>query len=57
MLAGSVPRKDFWCSTAAGGEAYDRLGDGLADGVDLGSVTTTRDADPDVDVGYSNPNQ
>lgn len=27
------------------------LGDGLADGVDLGSVTTTGDADADVDVG------
>lgn len=29
----------------------DRLGDGLADGVDLGGVTTTRDADADVDTG------
>jgi hypothetical protein len=27
------------------------LGDGLTDGVDLGSVTTTGDADTDVDVG------
>lgn len=29
----------------------DGLGDGLADGVDLGGVTTTRDADADVDTG------
>lgn len=28
-----------------------RLGDGLADGVDLGNVTTTGDADTDVDTG------
>lgn len=27
------------------------LGDGLTDGVDLGSVSTTGDADADVDVG------
>lgn len=27
------------------------LGDGLTDGVDLGGVTTTSDADADVDVG------
>lgn len=27
------------------------LGNGLTDGVDLGSVTTTSDADADVDVG------
>lgn len=29
----------------------DRLGDGLTDGVDLGSVTTTGDTDADVDTG------
>lgn len=29
----------------------DRLGDGLADGVDLRGVTTTGDADADVDTG------
>ena len=29
----------------------DGFGDGLADGVDLGCVTATRDADADVDVG------
>lgn len=29
----------------------DGLGNGLTDGVDLGSVTTTGDADADVDVG------
>lgn len=29
----------------------DRLGDGLTDGVDLGGVTTTGDADADVDTG------
>jgi hypothetical protein len=28
-----------------------RLGDGLADGVDLGDVTTTADTDTDVDTG------
>lgn len=28
-----------------------RLGNGLADSVDLGGVTTARDADADVDVG------
>lgn len=30
---------------------YDGLGNGLTDGVDLGSLTTTGDADADVDVG------
>jgi len=30
---------------------YDGLGDGLTDGVDLGSLTTTGDTDADVDVG------
>lgn len=29
----------------------DRLSNGLADGVDLGDVTTTTDANPDVDTG------
>lgn len=29
----------------------DGLGDGLTDGVDLGSVTTTGDADADIDIG------
>ena len=29
----------------------DRLGDGLADGVDLGSVSTSGDSDADVDTG------
>lgn len=29
----------------------DGLGDGLTDGVDLGGVTTTGDADADVDTG------
>jgi hypothetical protein len=29
----------------------DGLGDGLTDGVDLGSVTTTGDADTDIDIG------
>lgn len=29
----------------------DGLGDGLTDGVNLGSVTTTGDADTDVDAG------
>lgn len=29
----------------------DGLGDGLADGVDLGDVTTTSDADTDIDTG------
>jgi hypothetical protein len=29
----------------------DGLGDGLADGVDLGGVTTTGDTDTDVDTG------
>lgn len=30
----------------------DGFGNGLADGVDLRGVTTTRDADADVDIGY-----
>lgn len=29
------------------------LGDGLSDGVDLGSVTTTGDSDADVDCGLA----
>lgn len=33
------------------GRTYDALGDGLADGVDLGGVTTTTHADADVDTG------
>jgi hypothetical protein len=33
------------------GEGDDGLGEGLADGVDLGGVTTARDADANVDVG------
>ena len=32
-------------------ERNQRLGDGLADGVDLGDMTTTGNADPDVDTG------
>lgn len=31
----------------------DGLGDGLADGVDLRGVTTTGDADADVDIGWA----
>lgn len=34
------------------GRTYDALGDGLTDGVDLGSVSTTTDADADVDTGW-----
>ena len=30
------------------GRTYNRLGDGLSDGVDLGSVSTTSDTDSDV---------
>jgi hypothetical protein len=33
-------------------ETYDRLGDGLTDGVDLGSVSTTCDAHADIDICY-----
>lgn len=32
----------------------DGLGDGLTDGVDLGGVSTTGDADADIDVGCQN---
>ena len=39
------------CGCGCLGRTYDALGDGLTDGVDLGSVTTTTDADADVDTG------
>jgi hypothetical protein len=32
---------------------HNRLGNGLSDGVDLGSVATTGDADADIDASYN----
>ena len=44
----------FSCGCRDEGGTYNALGDGLTDGVDLGSVSTTTHADADVDVGWRN---
>lgn len=43
--------RESWLCLLFGDGTHDGLGDSLADGVDLGSVTTTGDADADVDIG------